>query len=240
MRLFCCLLVSSLMFITKAQSYVDSGIQKYQVGEFEEAITFFNKGYELRDALPAASLARIFLYRGMCKLELLKSDGESTQAGITVENIYSDINNSEKYENVWPAKLEETKSDLYELAIDYADIMSKLARKENDFIKKSALYNDRIKFLKIASDLSPTSNINQLVGQTHKDIGDLYFESTEDLSKLQIAKQNYEEAIKYFEIARYDDPFSKEIIEALLELSKRLLDQERIDEYKKLLELAGG
>jgi sugar diacid utilization regulator len=97
-----------------------------------------------------------------------------------------------------------------------------------------------MQYLSSAKELNINSEVNLLLAQAHKEIGDFHFEVASDLTALQQVKESYEIAIKYYEIARYDDPFSKEIIEDLLDLSMRLDDQTRVEEYEELLKLAGG
>ncbi|MFK7953825.1 MAG: hypothetical protein AB8B73_13350 [Ekhidna sp.] len=240
MKVFVYLLFVFTISTTNAQSYVDSGIQKYQTGQYEEAIILFDKGYELRDVLTSTSIARVFFYRGISKLELFKVNGENVDTGVTVEGIFTDIDNSVKYENVWPAKLEEVQGELFDILLEKADEIKKTANREKEVGQKIGLLNQRINYLKMASELGSLSSNSLLLGETYKEIGDLYFKSTEDLSKLQIAKKSYEESLLLYEEARYDDPYSKDIITALLEISTRLMDQERIDEYEKLLKLSGG
>lgn len=239
MRVLFNVIFISIVSIIQAQSYVDSGIQKYHSSQFKESITLLDKGYELRDALPNGSMAKIFLYRGLSKFELLKKNGEKPEEGITLKEVYSDIENSLKYGNEWASKVEETQKELSEMLIEYADNSGKLSSRENDFTQKITLINDRIEYLNMAVKLKESSNGNLLLGQSYKEIGDLYF-AAQNLATMKIAQENYVEALKYFEIARYDDPFSKKIIEDLLEISNRLDDQARVQEYEKLLKLAGG
>lgn len=232
--LFACFLLAG------GQSYVDSGILKYHSYKYNEALEDFKEAYEMRQMFTNSSVAKVFYYRGLTRFELIKSGKANAEADITLENVCMDLKNAILYDPDLSDQVENTNKDLYIILITEADKSSKQVRKENLFAQKIALLTDKMEYLNLARQLDVNSEINLLLGQAHKEIGDFHFEVAEDLAMLQLVKASYEEAIKYYEIARYDDPFSKAIIEDLLELSKRLDDQARVEEYEGLLKLAGG
>jgi len=129
---------------------------------------------------------------------------------------------------------------LYPLIVSEADAYSKLEKKEDKLSAKLDLLDTRINYLILANKLGTSTAPELYLGLTNKRAGDLIFENSSSFADMQKAKNYYEEALKHFEVARYEDPFSKDIIQDLLTLSSRLADQDRIEEYEELLRLAGG
>lgn len=223
-----------------AQSYVDSGIRHYAVGEYEEALIDFKDAEEIESMITESSKAKMYYYRGMIWLKRAeKSSGDFAEED-PLQLCYSDLTKVMSMDITWETQIEEAYERLYPLIIDEAGNYLKLEKKASEIDDKLTLLDRRIEYLQMANGLGVSPFPALYLGQTQKQAGDLLFSNSASVSDLQRAKAYYEVSINHYELARYEDPFSKEIIEELLTLSKRLIDKERIEEYEKLLQLAGG
>lgn len=223
-----------------AQIYVDSGIQHYHKGEYDEALSEFKNAMELKDVLTENAIAKIYYFRGRTWLAIAEQAKGNYQEIDPIANAFDDLIKVKEHGNQWGNQLDDILSQLNSLLIDEADSYLKQEKKAKRTDEKMALLNQRINYLKQSSELDVSSMVNLYLGQTNKQVGDLIFETTANVTEMQRAKDYYLESLKYYELARYDDPFSKDIIQDLLTISKRLGDVDRIAEYEKLLKLAGG
>lgn len=222
------------------QSYVDSGIRHFNVGEYDEALEDFQSADEIKAMLTQSAIAKIYYYRGMIWLSKAeKSSGNYSEID-PLQNAFSNLTVVTRHDDTWKPQVDEAYSRLNRLLIDEADTYLKLEKKATGMEEKTGLLDKRIEYLLLAKELGISSLTNLYLGQTNKQAGDIIFESTTNVTTMLKAKGYYEESLKHYELARYDDPFSKDIIRDLLTISKRLGDVERIAEYEKLLELAGG
>ncbi|MEP1033010.1 hypothetical protein [Ekhidna sp.] len=231
------LLYSSLVF---TQSYVDLGIRHFAVGEYDEAMIDFKNAEEIVSMITESSKAKLYYYRGMIWLKKAqKSSGKFAEED-PLQLSYQDLTKVTYLDKSWKPHIEEAYDILYSLIAKEADLYLKLEKKEDELNSKLTLLDARINYLEMAKDLEVSSMPVLYLGQTNKQAGDLIFDNSSDLIELQKARKYYEKSLEYYEVARYDDPFSKEIIEDLLTIAKRLGDADRIKEYEKLLQLAGG
>ncbi|WP_462248774.1 hypothetical protein [Ekhidna sp.] len=223
-----------------AQSYVDSGIRHYAAGEFEEALIDFKDAADIESMITESSRAKLYFYRGMIWLSRAEKSPNGFPEIDPLKLSYDDLTKVLSMDDSWKAQIDDAYSRLYTLILEEADNYLKQVKKEDELDQKLKLLDSRNGFLDLAVNLDVSAMPVLYLAQTNKQAGDLIFEGSKDFQELQIAKKYYEESLKHFEQARYEDPFSKKIIQDLLTISTRLGDSERIDEYNKLLELAGG
>lgn len=237
------LLVVLFFFISvlvHGQSYVDSGIRHFATGEYDKALEAFEEADEIANMITESAKAKLYYYRGIIWLrKAQKSAGSSAEVDPLFLS-YTDLTRVLKSDNSWAPQVEEAYETLYPLIIKEADFYLKMEKKEDDLTEKLGHLDHRISYLSMANELETSTNPLLYLGQTNKQAGDLIFSNSSNVSELQKAKTYYEQSVSYYEQARYEDPFSKEIIRDLLILSERLADGERIEEYEKLLKLAGG
>ncbi|WP_370087268.1 hypothetical protein [Ekhidna sp.] len=231
-------LLTALLSYT--QSYVDSGIRHFSVGEYDEALEDFESADEIKSMLTQTAIAKIYYYRGMIWLSKAeKSSGNYTEVD-PLQMAFSNLTVVLNHDDAWKPQIDEAYTKLSRLLMAEADNYLKLEKKAGTVDEKTNLLDKRISYLLLAKELGVSSLVSLYLGQTNKQAGDIIFESTTNVTTMLKAKGYYEESLKHYELARYDDPFSKDIIRNLLTISKRLGDVERIAEYEKLLELAGG
>lgn len=222
------------------QSYVDSGIRHFSLGEYDEALIDFENADEIKSMLTQSAIAKIYYYRGLIWLSKAeKASGNYTEVD-PLQLAFSNLTKVLSNDDTWKPQVDEAHIKLSRLLIDEADSYLKLEKKADEVDEKTDLLDKRISYLLLVKELGISSLANLYLGQTNKQAGDVIFNNTTSVTTMQKAKAYYEESLKHYELARYDDPFSKDIIEDLLTISKRLGDVERIAEYEKLLKLAGG
>ena len=235
--IICLLGASSILY---SQSYVDLGIRHFAVREYDEALVDFKEAEKIVSMITESSKAKMYYYRGMIWLIKAEEAAGDFAEENPIQLSYQDLSKVLTMDKSWEPQIKEAYGRLYVLMIDQANSYLKSVKKEDGMEGKISWLDERISYLNMARVLDVSTEVNLFLGQTHKQAGDLYFEVGNSLNELQKAEQYYRESLKYYEQARYDDPFSKEIIEDLLTLSRRLADKERITEYEKLLKLAGG
>lgn len=230
------LITASIVF---SQSYVDSGIRHYNVGEYEEAMEDFDNAIGIQQMLTESAKAKIYYYRGLIWLKRAdKTAGNAEQDPLMLA--FDDLSKVLSMDKDFESQINDAYRDLSALLMKEADSYQKQVKKADEISEILDLLDRRITYLKLIKKLNVTTLADFYLGETNKQAGDLIFENTTNVQEMQKARVYYEEAIKYLELARYDDPFSKDIIKSLLTLSERLGDVDRVAEYEKLLELAGG
>ena len=229
-----------VVFASSAQSYVDLGIRHFGVGEYDEALEDFREAEQIMSMITESSKAKVYYYRGMIWLDRAEKEPGKYAEHDPLKLSFNDLKRVTSMDPSWSPQVEDAYKRLYALIIAEADSYIKLEKKEDELSSKLDLLNSRINYLSLADELAISSNPQLLLGTTNKQAGDLIFANSSNVVELQKAKEYYDEALKHFELARYEDPFSKEIIRDLLTLSRRLADEERIKEYEELLRLAGG
>ena len=220
---------------TFAQSYVDSAIKHFALGEYDEAMKDFKDAEEIMNMITETSKAKIFFYRGSIWLDRAEKGNEDA-----IRLAYEDLIKVVDHDKTWESEIGKTYDRLKKVVLDRAEASEKEAKKTDDIDEKVASLDTRIEYLRLSKELGSSSLSDFYLGQANKQAGDAIFESTTDVSKMLKAKKYYEEALQYYELARYEDPFSKDVIQSLLTLSTRLGDVDRIAEYEKLLELSKG
>lgn len=235
-------LVFSLIAATSlfSQSYVDAGIRHYAVGEYDEALIDFKDAEEIESMITESSKAKMYYYRGMIYLSMAEKSAGDFAEEDPIQLCYQDLFKVMRMDNSWEPQIKEAYNKLYSLLITEADEYLKFEKKEDEKQDKVRLLTNRISYLIMANSLDVSSLVNLYLGQTNMQAGNLFFQDSNEIGELRKAKEYYIESLKYYEQARYDDPFSKEIIQDLLTISKRINDSDRVEEYEKLLRLAGG
>lgn len=222
------------------QSYVDSGIRHFAVGEYEEALIDFKEAEQIESMITESSKAKMYYYRGMIWLMRAEKSSREYAEEDPLSLSFQYLIKVNSMDDSWGPQIEEAYERLLPLIIKEADAYLKYEKKEEELNTRLGFLDERLRFLTMAKDLERSSSAVLSLGQTNKQAGDLIFQSSSNVIELQKAKAYYEAALIYYEQARYEDPFSKEIIQDLLNLSKRLMDVDRIAEYERLLQLAGG
>ena len=223
-----------------AQSYVDSGIRHFAVGEYAEALVDFKEAEQIESMITESSKAKMYYYRGMIWLMRAEKSAGKFPESNPVQLSYSDLTKVVTMDPSWKPHIDEAYDKLYPIIMKEADAFLKAEKKEQELDAKLTQLDQRLIYLAMAKELRPSGEPVLNLGQTNKQAGDLIFESSANVSEMQKAKTYYETALTHYEQARYADPFSKAIIQDLLTLSQRLMDVDRIAEYEKLLQLAGG
>ncbi len=222
-----------------SQSYVDSGIRHFNVGEYEEALIDFENAAEIQDMLTEAAKAKIFYYRGLVRLKQAEKAKSSAEQDFLML-AYADLQQVLSKDKNMELEVSNAYKQLNALLLEEAEDLLKQEKKADEVDQKLSILDRRIEYLVLAKKLEVSSLVDLYLGETNKQAGDIIFERATSVTEMQRAKAYYEEAIKYLEIARYDDPFSKDIIKTLITLAERLGDVDRLAEYQKLLDLAGG
>ena len=235
--LFALFLTTASMVLS--QSYVDSGIRHFNIGEYEEAMVDFDNAIEISQMLTETAKAKIYYYRGMIWLKRAE-EGRGNAEQDPLMLAYDDLSKVLSMDKDFESQIDDAYRTLSGLLMEEADSYTKQVKKADEVFDKLKLLDQRIEYLALVKELGVVSLVDFYLGETNKEAGDLIFESTTNVLEMQKAKGYYEEAIKHLELARYDDPFSKDIIKTLLTLAERLGDVDRIAEYEKLLDLAGG
>ncbi len=226
--------------ILNAQSYVDSGIRHFAAGDYDEALLSFKDAADIESIITESSQAKLYYYRGMIWLMRAEKSSENNAEGDPLQLSYNDLTRVLAKDDFWKPQIDEAYDRLYSLILDEADSYLKLQKKADERSQKLELLDSRINYLLMAEGLGISALPTLYIAQTNMLAGDLIFDNSTDFQEMQQAKKYYEESLKYYEQARYEDPFSKKIIQDLLTISTRLGDTERIEEYQKLMELAGG
>ncbi|WP_420577938.1 hypothetical protein [Ekhidna sp.] len=222
-----------------SQSYVDSGIRHFNVGEYDEAMDDFEDAIGIQAMLTETAKAKIYYYRGLIWLKRAeKSRGNAEQDPLM--QAYDDLTKVLSMDQDMEAQINDAYRDLSGLLMEEADDFLKQEKKADELPLKLELLDKRIEYLKLIEELGVSTLAHLYLGETNKQAGDLIFESTRKVQEMQRAGAYYNEAIRYLELARYDDPFNKGVIRTILELARRLDDAERVKEYNRLLDLAGG
>lgn len=222
-----------------SQSYVDSGIRHFNVGEYDEAMVDFDNAVGIEAMLTETAKAKIYYYRGLVWLKRAeKSKGNAEQDPLM--QAYADLTRVLSMDGEMESQINDAYRDLSGLLMEEADDFLKQEKKADELPLKLELLDKRIEYLKLIEELGVSTLAHLYLGETNKQAGDLIFENTRNVQEMQKAGEYYKEAVRYLELARYDDPFNKGVIRTLLELARRLDDAERVKEYTILLDLAGG
>ena len=235
--LFVICLMANVLFVD-AQSYVDSGIRHYIAEEYEEALVDFDEAVSLKSLFTEFAVSKLHFYRGMSLYQI--HEGKTTLDLEMIEEIYGDLYVALDIDSSWMETADDVLEAIYIETLEIAGGELKTARKEKEIEARVNQTNGYIDILQTGFKIKKVAEVELLIAQAYHEIGDLYFEDSNNVASLQKAGANFGKAIEYYEMARYDDPFSKGIIKSLLTLSKRMDDPQRVEEYSKLLALAGG
>lgn len=230
-------LMANVLFVD-AQSYVDSGIRHYIAEEYEEALVDFNEAVSLKSLFTEFAVSKLHFYRGMSLYQI--HEGKPTLDLDMIKEINGDLQTSLEIDSSWYETADDVIDAIYNETLEIAEVQLKKARKEKELDARVDQTNGYIDILQTGFEIKKVAEVELLIAEAYHEIGDLYFEDSNNVASLQKAGANFGKAIEYYEMARYDDPFSKEIIKSLLTLSKRMDDPQRVEEYSKLLALAGG
>lgn len=239
MKLTSTVLFLVLGFLAKSQSYIDSGVKHYVSNEFEEALVDFQEAENIKSLFVGLAVGRLHYYKGMTlyKLHADSKDGISDELA---DQIRLDLNEAVRIDSTWAQPVGEVFSDLHLRYEEKFRSKLKAARKEDSIKDKEQGFLEYLALVDKAHLFQADDGSDLLKAKAYHEIGDLYFQDATNVASLQKAGTYFKSAIEFYEIARYNDPFSKAIISALLDLSKRMDDPERVEEYAKLLQLAGG
>lgn len=221
-----------------SQSYVDSGIRHFNVKEYDEALVDFDEAEKVKVMFTESSIAKIYYYRGMIWVERAEERNNAEEDPIL--RAYENLSEVSKHDDSWDESIEKAYRRLNAKVMEEVESYEKLLKKADGVEEKIGMLDQQIERLKFAEKLNVSSLINSMLGEANKRAGDIIFEDATDTESMNKAKEYYTEAIKYFEIARYDDPFNKDTINTILELARKLGDAEKLKEYTLLLDLAGG
>lgn len=220
------------------QSYVDSGIRHFMAKEYDEALVDFAEAEKVKVMFTESSVAKIYFYRGLIWLE--RAEKRDFAESDPIRLAYENLSEVAEHDDSWEEQITKAYARLNVLVMEQADAYEKQSKKADGADAKTELLDRRIECLVFAEKLGVNSSISALLGETNKEAGDIIFENAADLEAMTKAKKYYEEAIRHYEIARYDDPFNKSTINTILELARKLDDAEKVKEYTLLLDLAGG
>jgi len=227
-----------LFFGLFSQSYVDSGVRHFNQGEYREALADLQEAEKVKTVFTELAIAKLHFYHGVTLYKLQKPIEMDRDK---IYFIKEKLDKAIKVDSTnWFARSQEVYQGLADSRIEKAEKMLKEARKQEERELRVSLTKEYIFQLNLSEELVYNPDLELLKAEAYHEVGDLYFEDATKVSSLQEAAKNYQKAIELYEIARYNDPFSKEIIRKILMLSKRMDDPERIKEYSDLLELAGG
>lgn len=237
MRVFVVVLLFFGYQFSWSQSYIDSGIRHYNADEFKEALIDFEEAEKVKSMFTAKAIGKLQIYRAKTIWELNKSNEKITDE--TIDQLLLDLSNAVSVDSIYVEDANTITNGLYSLVQAQVEDLYKKASKEKDVWTRIGILDDYISRLFKIQEIKNTEEVELAIAKAHHEIGDIYF-AEEDIMFLSKAGEYYQSAIEHYEIARYNDPYSKDIIKALLDLSKKMDDPARVEEYSKLLELAGG
>lgn len=237
MKTFLSTLFCAVTLFAHSQSYIDSGVRHYDAGEFSEALVDFNEAENVKSLFTSSAMAKLYFYKAMTLYEITDVSREAIGSILAINQ---NFDKSLQLDSTWFEQINDTQTQLVGSLIGRGDLIFKQASKAKERLVKIDNLKAYLDVLKLAEEISLTPKVELKLAEGYFMMGDVYFEDSSNVASLQKAAQYYEQAIKYYEIARYNDPFSKSIIESLLTLSKRMDDPERVKEYSELLSLAGG
>ena len=224
-------------FLSYSQSYVDSGIRHYDAKEYKEALVDFNEAENAKSLFTSKAVSKLYFYKAMSLYHL--TDVEKEAIG-TVLAIHQYFEKSLSLDSTWFSQIDQVETSVTTSLIERADGVLKLASRAKEKEEKINGLKRFIDILKLAEEVKLIPEVELKLAGGYERLGDVYFEDSSNVASLRKAGEYYAQAIKYYEVARYNDPFSKSIIETLLVLSKRMDDPERVKEYSDLMALAGG
>lgn len=224
------------MFLSLGQSYIDSGIRHFNANEYQEAILDFDEAEKAKALFTAQAVAKLHFYQGMTLYRL----ADLAYPSANMLRIHRYFGKSLALDSAWFSKINEAEVAMLDALMGRAKDLYKQASREKEKTDKADRLEKCLSILKMAEEILMTPEVEIKLAECHHEIGDLFFENVSEVISLQKAGSHYASAIKYYEVARYNDPFSKAIIEKLLILSKRMDDPARVKEYSDLIVLAGG
>ena len=219
-----------------SQSYVSSGIRHFEAKEYAAALEDFQEAEKIKDVFTKDAIGRLYFYLGMTNYQLLASDQPEDQIMV----VHDYLNRAINIDSSWSDQSSEVFADLASGIIKRADSQYKKASKTKDEQAKIAGLTEYIRLLTLSLQFRADGEVELLEALAYQQLGDVYFQKTDDIIALDRAGAHYKKAIELYEIARYNDPYSKDIIRSILELAIRIDDPQRVEEYTKLLKLAGG
>lgn len=232
------LLLIAFTFTTFSQSYVNAGIQHYNLGQFEEANADFIEAEQMKKAFTPSAIGMLHFYQAMTNYKMTDIGSLRIQ---DVKSILSDFQQAVKIDSAhWYQESKEVRQMLAAEVNNRASRQLKYLRKIADTENRVAKSLYYIELLELVKELNQGAQVERLMASAYHEMGDWYFDGAVDVSAMQLAGRYYSKAIQHYELARYDDPFSKDILKALLTLSERMDDPSRTAEYTKLLGLARG
>ncbi|MEM7298038.1 MAG: hypothetical protein AAF391_07210, partial [Bacteroidota bacterium] len=199
----------------------------------------FKEAENIKSLFVESSIGRLHFYKGM-SLYKLHSGSKGGINDEMADQILKDLGEAVRIDSTWFQPVEEVFADLHVQYEERFRVQLKTARREDTVDDKAQAFLEYVALVDKAHLFQADDGSDLLKAKAFHEIGDLYFEDSNNVASLQKAGQHFKSAIEYYEIARYNDPFSKDIIKSLLDLSKRMDDPSRVQEYSKLLELAGG
>lgn len=237
MRVFVVVLLFFTYQFSWSQSYIDSGIRHYNADEFKEALIDFEEAEKVKSMFTVNAISKLQIYRAKTLWQLNKSNEKISDE--IIDQLVMDLSSAVAADSMYSTDANAIINDLYILVKSQAEDLYKKAGKEKDVWTRIGILDDYISRLFKVQEIKNTDEVELAIAKAHHEIGDIYF-AEEDIMFLSKAGEYYQSAIEHYEIARYNDPYSKDIIKSLLDLSKKMDDPERVEEYAKLLELAGG
>ncbi|GAB4246704.1 MAG: hypothetical protein Tsb0034_25700 [Ekhidna sp.] len=206
--------------------------------EYAEGLADIAEAEKAKSLFTPLAISKMHFYKGMLLFKM--GDFESAVDETTANEIMLNFSKALELDSSWSSATKEVLHELHLAAMKQAASALKQARKVDEDSEVETLLNAYIAQLSLAERLEYHPDIELKKAEAYHELGDLYFKGEKTLGNMRKAADYFQKAIHEYELARYNDPFSKDIIKDLLLLSQRMDDVERIQEYSQLLELAGG
>lgn len=223
---------------TWSQSIIDSGVRNYNQKNYREALKNLYEAEQMAAVFTEEAIAKLRFYKSQTLWKLNSSENDLIED--LVRDIVEGLRHASATNADWSLLANETYSEMRNVLTNQAERINKAANKQKELDEKIRLKRTYVAKLELVEYIQPSASNELIIAETLHEIGDLYFEAEGEALVMNLASEYYSKALKAYELARYNDPYSKPLIKAVLKIARRTGDAERVKEYTKLLELAGG
>ncbi|MEQ9405565.1 MAG: hypothetical protein RIM99_18395 [Cyclobacteriaceae bacterium] len=241
MRAFLIVFLSFSFLIGFSQNFVSPGIIAFHSGAFERTIQDMNKAFETSPDMNSDMRSKAYYYRGMSRLNLLKSGKSSAIIGSDPYHaVYNDLTQAVALDTRWKESVDA------ELSLIYSQLFTSAKQKYDrgvnaeTEIEVNRIFGPAITQLEAVKKIRNTFEVNELLGKSHEAIGVMFDQLIDDQNAQAKALSAYKQALEFYEYALEMNPGSIGCIRALAYISYRLGDRERQSRYADMEANIGG
>lgn len=241
MRAFLVIFFSTLILGANTQNFVSPGIIAYHSGAYERSIQDMNKAFQTSRGMDNDTRSKAFYYRGMARLNLLKSGTASPEIGNDPYlAVYNDLDRAVLLSSQWNESVQAEMGLIYQKLIADAKRSYDLGIYSNTENEVRSLFGSAIQKVTTAAKINNSFEANDLLGKSYDAMGIFYDQLVDQEDAQSKAISSYKSARQYYEVALQLNPRSLESVRALKQLAYRFGDRNEELKYAEMEANLGG